>query len=63
MVKRNKCYRPQLVIPQTFEQCFTYEKQVLFLKNEIDKLKTQVAALSSEVAEINVDDKGSNNKS
>ena len=71
MVKRNKCYRPQLVIPQTFEQCFTYEKQVLFLKNEIDKLKTQVdtskieqrlavveanlAMLSSEVAEINVD--------
>lgn len=52
MVKRNKCYRPQLVIPQTFEQCFTYEKQVLFLKNEIDKLKTQVATLSSEVAEI-----------
>ena len=72
MVKRNKCYRPQLVIPQTFEQCFTYEKQVLFLKNEIDKLKTQVdtskieqrlavveanlAMLSSEVAEINVDE-------
>lgn len=56
MVKRNKCYRPQLVIPQTFEQCFTYEKQVLFLKNEIDKLKTQVATLSSEVAKINVDD-------
>ena len=72
MVKRNKCYRPQLVMPQTFEQCFTYEKQVLFLKNEIDKLKTQVdtskieqrlalveanlAMLSSEVAEINVDE-------
>lgn len=56
MVKRNECCRPQLVIPQTFEQCFTYEKQVLFLKNEIDKLKTQVATLSSEVAEINVDD-------
>ena len=72
MVKRNKCYRPQLVIPQTFEQCFTYEKQVLFLKNEIDKLKTQVdtskieqrlsaveasvANLNNEVAEINVDE-------
>ena len=72
MVKRNKCYRPQLVIPQTFEQCFTYEKQVLFLKNEIDKLKTQgdtskieqrlsaveasVTNLNNEVAEINVDD-------
>ena len=52
MIKRNECCRPQLVIPQTFEQCFTYEKQVLFLKNEIDKLKTQVATLSSEVAEI-----------
>lgn len=56
MVKRNKCYRPQLVIPQTFEQCFTYEKQVLFLKNEIDKLKAQVATLSSKVAETNVND-------
>lgn len=59
MVKRNKCYRPQLVIPQTFEQCFTYEKQVLFLKNEIDKLKTQIATLSSEVAKINVDNTNS----
>lgn len=56
MIKRNKCYRPQLVIPQTFEQCFTYEEQVLFLKNEIDKLKTQVATLSSEVAKINAND-------
>ena len=71
MVKRNKCYRPQLVIPQTFEQCFTYEEQILYLKQLIEEnedadlteieqrlsaVEASVANLNNEVAEINVDE-------
>ena len=28
----------QLVIPSTFEECFTYELQILYLKNLIDNI-------------------------
>jgi|GEM_PF-4195716 len=31
-------YDPQLVIPETFEECLTYEMQVLYLKKYIDEI-------------------------
>ena len=62
---------PQLVIPTTFEECFTYEEQILYLKQLIDEgedadlteieqrlsaVEESVANLNNEVAEINVDE-------
>ena len=62
---------PQLVIPTTFEECFTYEEQILYLKQLIEDsegadlteieqrlsaVEASVANLNDEVAEINVDD-------
>ena len=62
---------PQLVIPTTFEECFTYEEQILYLKQLIEEsegadlteieqrlsaVEASVANLNDEVAEINVDE-------
>ena len=64
-------FSPQLVIPTTFEQCFTYEEQILYLKQLIEEnedadlteieqrlsaVEASVANLNNEVAEINVDE-------
>lgn len=61
---------PQLVIPTTFEECFTYEEQILYLKQLIEDsegadltqieqrlsaVEASVANLNNEMAEINVD--------
>ena len=61
---------PQLVIPATFEECFTYEEQILYLRQLIEEggdadlteieqrlsaVEASVANLNNEVAEINVD--------
>lgn len=61
---------PQLVIPTTFEECFTYEEQILYLKQLIEEnegadlteieqrlsaVEASVANLNNEMAEINVD--------
>ena len=56
----HECYDPQLVIPSTFEECLTYEMQVLYLKKYIDdiasggipeadlsEIKAQIADLES----------------
>ena len=58
----------QLVIPSTFEECFTYELQILYLKNlidniepggdyqeEIDNINRKLVALQSEVAKLKSD--------
>lgn len=64
-------FSPQLVIPTTFEECFTYEEQILYLKQFIEEsvgadlteigqrlssVEASVTNLNNEVAEINVDD-------
>ena len=61
---------PQLVIPATFEECFTYEEQILYLRQLIEDsgdadlteieqrlsaVEASVANLNNEMAEINVD--------
>ena len=56
----HECYDPQLVIPSTFEECLTYEMQILYLKKYIDdiasggipeadlsEIKAQIADLES----------------
>lgn len=58
----------QLVIPSTFEECFTYELQILYLKKlidniepggdyqeEIDNINRKLVTLQSEVAKLKVD--------
>ena len=58
----------QLVIPSTFEGCFTYELQILYLKNlidniepggdyqeEIDNINRKLVALQSEVTKLKND--------
>lgn len=58
----------QLVIPSTFEECFTYELQILYLKHlidniepggdyqeEIDNIKNSLSTLQSEVAKLKND--------
>ncbi len=58
----------QLVIPSTFEECFTYELQILYLKNlidniepggdyqeEIDNINRKLVTLQSEVAKLKND--------
>lgn len=47
-----RLWNPQLVIPSTFEQCFTYEKQILWLKKQIDDLKSENEDLKNRVAEL-----------
>ena len=62
---------PQLVIPATFEECFTYEEQILYLRQLIEEsgdadltqieqrlsaVEASVATLNDEVAQINVDE-------
>lgn len=63
----------QLVIPSTFEECFTYELQILYLKHlidniepggdyqeEINNINKALSALQSEVAKLNGDIKNLN---
>ena len=58
----------QLVVPSTFEECFTYELQILYLKNlidniepggdyqeEIDNINRKLVALQSEVTKLKND--------
>ena len=58
----------QLVIPSTFEECFTYELQILYLKNlidniepggdyqeEIDNINRKLVTLQSEVTKLKND--------
>ena len=58
----------QLVIPSTFEECFTYELQILYLKNlidniepggdyqeEIDNINRKLVALQNEVTKLKND--------
>lgn len=62
---------PQLIIPTTFEECFTYEEQILYLKQLIEEggeadlteieqrlsaVEASVATLNDEVSQINIDE-------
>ena len=62
---------PQLVIPTTFEECLTYEEQILYLRQLIEEsgeanlteieqrlsaVEASVATLNDEVSQINVDE-------
>ena len=64
-------FSPQLIIPTTFEECFTYEEQILYLKQLIEEggeadlteieqrlsaVEASVATLNDEVSQINVDE-------
>jgi hypothetical protein len=35
----------QLVIPRSFAECYTYEMQLLWLKNKIDSLEARIDEL------------------
>ena len=63
----------QLVIPSTFEECFTYELQILYLKHmidnidvggdyqeQIDNIKKELTTLQGEVNKLNEDIKNLN---
>lgn len=40
----------QLVIPKSFDECYTYEMQLLWLKEYIDELELRVATLEDVIA-------------
>lgn len=42
-------FKPQLVIPTTFEECLSYEQQVNFLAQKLHDLEERVEALEAEV--------------
>ena len=48
--------RPQLLIPKSFQECFTYEQQIQWLKNKIDNIDTtgggDYDALRQQIEEI-----------
>lgn len=50
-----RCPGTQLVIPRSFDECYTYEMQLLWLKKKIDDLETRVTELESK--EVVVDEK------
>ena len=39
----------QLFIPESFDECFTYEKQILWLLNEIENLHSEIATMQAEI--------------
>ena len=47
MIFRNP--HPQLVIPESFDLCFSYEEQVAFLAYHLEDALTRIAALESKV--------------
>lgn len=49
---KNFWWGAQLVIPQTFQQCLSYEKQVLWLYKHISDLETKVSELEATIAEL-----------
>ena len=65
MKRYNSPISPQLVIPASFAECMTYEKQILWLKKEIDsvsigvepeviaEIQNQLTLLSNEVSNLN----------
>lgn len=40
---------PQLVIPESFDLCFSYEEQVAFLAYHLEDALTRIAALEAKV--------------
>ena len=66
MKKCNNPISPQLVIPASFAECMTYEKQILWLNKEIEnlygivdpdtiaELRNQITLLEQEIDSINV---------
>lgn len=40
---------PQLVVPESFDLCFSYEEQVAFLAYHLEDALTRIAALEAKV--------------
>ena len=47
-----KGWNPQLVIPSTFEQCITYEKQILWLYHKHKENEERIEELETEVNDL-----------
>lgn len=47
-----KC-APQIIIPSTFQECLSYEQQILYLNKKIEDLTERVEALESKEKENN----------
>lgn len=45
MAKRCFPFGARLVVPSTFEECLSYEQQVLYLAKKIDELEERVEEL------------------
>lgn len=39
MRRTRRGFNPMLVIPRTFEECFTYAQQIAYIQKEIDELR------------------------
>ena len=48
-MKDNKGYCPQLIIPDSFEECFTYAQQMLWLYQKIKDLQAEVDNLKEQL--------------
>ena len=48
-----RCPGTQLVIPRSFDECYTYEMQLLWLKKKIDGLEERVTVLESKEVNSN----------
>lgn len=47
------CPGTQLVIPRSFNECYTYEMQLLWLKKKIDNLEERVTELENKEVNSN----------
>ncbi len=41
--------RPQLVIPSSFQECLSYEQQIMYLNKKIEELNDKVIELESKI--------------
>ena len=51
-MKKENCYFSQLVIPSTFSNAFTYEKQLLFLLDLIKKQQEEIIDLNNRLKNL-----------
>lgn len=48
MSRRCLPFGARLVVPSTFEECLSYEQQLLFLAKKVDELEDRVEALEGD---------------
>lgn len=51
-MKKDNCYFSQLVIPSSFSNAFTYEKQILFLLDLIKKQQDEIIDLNDRLKKL-----------